>query len=247
MLELLLISAVGAAGYITISTYNTLKAASENVKSRRANIMAVTKKRADLAQRLANIAMRYGDHEKLSQLQISEDFTSIGALMAANQSADQMINRVSHLATAFPDLKANQTYQQLMAQLEQIENDILERRESYNEAVKAYNICRVRFPQSLIANFFNFAEAPYYEVSETGLDELPEFHAGDSEALNALVQRTADRAQELANRLKTTAQSLEQRHTQSLLDTPAADAHSANPTPPSDTPTTPDQPPTAKP
>jgi LemA protein len=58
---------------ITAIIYNGLKARTESVKSSRANIQAV-RKRADLAQRLADIAKSYGDHEKLAQMQISEDY-----------------------------------------------------------------------------------------------------------------------------------------------------------------------------
>ncbi len=101
LLLLLVIFAV-----ISIRCYNRLKVLAEAVRSRRSNILAVTRKRADLASRLVDIANGYGSHEKLAQLQISEDMTSIAALKTANAKADQAIHQVAALAMAFPDLKS---------------------------------------------------------------------------------------------------------------------------------------------
>lgn len=185
-----------------IFLYNRLKILAEAVKSRRANILAVTRKRADLAARLADIASSYGDHEKLTQLHISEDMTSMSGLMSANVKADKMINQVSSLAMAFPDLKANQTFQQLMSQLETIETEVLQRREAYNTTVEAYNGYRVRIPQVLVANACNFEEAPYFEVNAQGLDVLASFNTGDTKSIEALLKRSGERAQQVASQTR---------------------------------------------
>ena len=95
---------------VSIRCYNRLEVLAEAVRSRRSNILAVTRKRADLASRLVDIANGYGSHERLAQLQISENLTSIAALKSVNASADRAIQQVAVLAMAFPDLKANQTF-----------------------------------------------------------------------------------------------------------------------------------------
>ncbi len=181
-----------------VKHYNSLKALAEAVRSRRANILAVTKKRADLAAQLVNIAESYGAHEKVSHFQVSEDLTSIAGLHSVNAKADRIIGQVTAMAQSFPDLKANQTYQQLMRQLEAIETEILARRETYNQAVERYNASRVRLPQALIANACSFQEAPYYETSTDGLDDIATFHTGDTRALEDAMKRAARRAQGLA-------------------------------------------------
>lgn len=181
-----------------IKHYNSLKSLAEAVRSRRANILAVTKKRADLATQLVNIAKSYGSHEKLSHFQISEDLTSIAGLNSMTAKTDRMIGQVTSMAQNFPDLKANQTYQQLMQQLEAIESEILARREAYNQAVERYNASRVRLPQALIANACKFEEAPYYETSSEGLDDIATFHTGDTRALEDVMKRAGRRAQVLA-------------------------------------------------
>ncbi len=184
--------------FVGVRVYNRLKQLAESVRSRRANILAVTRKRADLASRLVDIANGFGSHEKLAQLQVSEDMTSIAGLMRANASANQAISQVSALAMAFPDLKANQTFQQLMLQLEKIETEVLERRETYNHAVEQYNAYRVRLPQAMLAGVCNFEEAPYFETDPSGLETLAEFKTGDTKAVEALVRRAGERARTLA-------------------------------------------------
>ena len=197
MTFLLVILLVGL-GIWGVKQYNGLKSLAEAVRARRANILAVTKKRADLAAQLVNIAESYGSHEKLSHFQISEDLTSIAGLNSANAKADRMIGQVTAMAQNFPDLKANQTFQQLMRQLDAIETEILARREAYNQAVERYNASRVRLPQALIANACQFEEAPYYETNAAGLDEIATFHTGDTKALEEVMKRAGRRAQALA-------------------------------------------------
>lgn len=181
-----------------VKLYNTLKTLAEAVRARRANILAVTKKRADLAAQLVGIAESYGSHEKLSHFQLSEDLTTIAGLNSANIHADRMINQVTSMAQNFPDLKANQTYQQLMKQLETIEGEILQRREAYNQTVERYNVYRVRLPQVFVANVCHFAEAPYFETNAQGLEEIAQFHTGDTQALQDVMKRAGNRAQALA-------------------------------------------------
>ena len=193
LLPLLVVVAV-----ISIRCYNRLKVLAEAVRSRRSNILAVTRKRADLASRLVDIANAYSSHEKLAQLQSSEDITSIAALKSVNAGADRAIHQVAALAMAFPDLKANQTFQQLMLQLEKIETEILQRREAYNQAVEQYNAYRVRLPQSSLAAVCNFEEAPYFETNSSDLDTLAEFKTGDTKAVEAIVRRAGERARTLA-------------------------------------------------
>ena len=186
------------AAVVGVRCYNRLKMLAEAVRSRRSNILAVTRKRADLASRLVDIANGYGSHEKLAQLQVSEDMTSMAAVKSMNASADRAIGQVAALAMSFPDLKANQTFQQLMLQLEKIETEVLQRRETYNQAVEQYNAYRVRLPQAFLANACNFEEAPYFDTDSSGLETLAEFKSGDTKAVEALVRRASERAKTLA-------------------------------------------------
>lgn len=196
-MEWILFIAVIVAAIWAAKNYNYLWRLAEAIRSRRANILVATKKRAHLAQRLVDIARNYGDHEKLSQLQISEDMTTMAGLVSANQKTDVALQHVASLAMAFPELKANETFQQLMSQIAGIESEVMERREGYNNAVETYNAGRAAFPRVLVAKAFRFEPAPYYDISAEGLDTLAEFTTGDTTHISTLLRRAGDRAQEL--------------------------------------------------
>jgi len=66
----------------------------------------------------------------------------------------------------YPDLKANQNFLQLQAQLEGTENRISTERKRFNEAVQSFNTKIRRFPNSLIAGIFGFAQKPYFEADQ---------------------------------------------------------------------------------
>ncbi|MNC85300.1 LemA family protein [compost metagenome] len=69
------------------------------------------------------------------------------------------------LAEAYPDLKTNQTFQQLQTRISSLENAIADRREFYNESVNINNVRIEQFPDSIVAGMFNFKPAPLLEFS----------------------------------------------------------------------------------
>lgn len=197
-MEFLLIVAIVLLVWF-VKIYNSLQRRGNNVKRARADIVAAMKKRLDLAGRLVDIAKSYGEHEKLTQLTSAESMSSISDAMTASRRVDQAINQVSSLAMAYPELKANATYQQLMSQLHDIESDLQNRREGYNAAVSDYNAYRSSLPQALFAGSVGFPEAPFYSVDESGLETLADFSTDDGQMLKATLQRMGGRAQELVS------------------------------------------------
>ncbi|CAA7616495.1 LemA family protein [Magnetospirillum sp. LM-5] len=179
--------------------YNQLQRFGNDVKRARADIMASLKKRLDLAGRLVDITQSYGEHEKFTQLTTAENMSSITDAMVAARKVDQVLNQVSSLAMAYPDLKANATYQQLMSQLHDIESDLQKRREGYNASVSHYNAYRSSLPQTLFASSVGFHEAPFYSVDEAGLEALPDFKTDDGQMLKATLQKMGDKASGLVN------------------------------------------------
>lgn len=166
---------------------------SEGVRRARADVTATMKKRLDIAQRLTDITAQYGEHEKVSHLTIGEMTTDPGAIRSAETSIGHVVSEIRTIASHYPDLKANQTYQLLMSQLDALEERILAARMAYNEAVRVYNTERSEFPQVLIAPHIGFPEAPYYEVDDTGLDRLAEFRTDDGTMLRQGIGRIAAR------------------------------------------------------
>jgi len=169
---------VGALVGWFVSIYNSLQRYGNEVKRCRGDIMASMKKRSDLVGRLLDIARSYGDHEKLTQVTATENMSSV----------------FSGLAMAYPELKANVTYQQLMSQLHEIETNLQTRRETYNAAASAYNSKRSSLPQALFSAAIGFPEASFYAVDDSGLESLPEFQTDDGALLKESLQRMGERA-----------------------------------------------------
>ena len=83
------------------------------------------------------------------------------------------LGRLIAVAENYPDLKANQNFLELQAQLEGTENRIAVARKDFNAAAQRYNVAVRRFPSNLIAGLFGFEKKPYFEASE-GADKAPE-------------------------------------------------------------------------
>ncbi len=204
-MTLILLILIGAAVWLFLS-YNKLRALAENVKRRQANVAASVKKRLDIAQRLADIAAGYGEHEKLAHFTVVEGEANISAANAAAADASRVIGNVQMLANRFPDLKANATYQQLMRQLDEIETAILDRREAYNAAAEGYNATRGSLPHLFYADAMGFSEATYFAVDDDGAERLVEFRTDDGRILRETMGRMATvataHAQTAAGRLR---------------------------------------------
>lgn len=205
-MEIILIVLAVVAAWLFIS-YNKLRQLAEHVKRRQANIAASVKKRHDIAQKLADIASSYGDHEKLTHFTVIEGETGVAEATAAAADASRVIGNVQMLANRFPDLKANAAYQQLMTQLEAIETTILERREVYNEAAQGYNSVRSSLPHLFYASAIGFSEAPYFGVDDEGSEQMAVFRTDDGallrEGMSRMAARAGDAAQTAAERMRT--------------------------------------------
>lgn len=179
MLVLLLI-VIGAVAVWAVMQYNKLQAAMQAIRESLSNLQASMKKRVDLANQVIDIASGYGEHEKLTHVSLSNNI-------------EGAIERVSALAQNYPQLRANETYQTLMAQLERLEQTIFERRENYNQQVKSYNVMRNSFPTVLIAGKLNFDSAPYFDLDDPeALNKVKMFERDDSEALRNVLNKSGD-------------------------------------------------------
>ena len=144
----IIVVVVALAAYI-IKIYNKLQSMMQNIRESFANIQATLKKRLDLSNQIIDIAKDYASGEQMVQLGISGNGVA----------------KVAALAQAFPELKANETYQMLMSQLEKIEGELLNRRENYNAEVKSYNAYKNAFPQVLIASKLSFESVAYFGIA----------------------------------------------------------------------------------
>jgi LemA protein len=186
----LILVAVGA------SSYNNLVRSSQAVNSSWAQVQNVYQRRADLIPNLVNTVSGAANFEKSTLTQITEARASVGQVKVnPNQAPDNQaelekyqhaqaqlssaLSRLLVVVERYPELKANNNFRDLQAQLEGTENRITVERGRFNEAVQTYNTALKRFPTVLYAGMFGFKEKPYFTASE-GAEKPPkvEFNFG---------------------------------------------------------------------
>lgn len=171
-----------------IGIYNKLVTLRNRFKNAYAQIDVQLNRRHDLIPNLVETAKGYMKHERetldavisarnqaasANQAAAShpENAEAIQQVVAAEGALTGALGRLFALAEAYPDLKANQTMQQLMEELSTTENKVAFARQAYNDAVMQYNTYREQFPNNFIAGPFNFAEAELFEVDTPEIRE----------------------------------------------------------------------------
>jgi LemA protein len=166
-----------------IAIYNGLVVARNQFKNAFAQIDVQLQRRYDLIPNLVESAKAYMAHERgtleeviqaRNQAQAAsraaaakpEDGAAIGALGAAEGVLTGALGRFFALAEAYPDLKANQTIQQLMEELSSTENKVAFSRQFFNDSVMSYNNKREQFPNNFIAGPFGFLHAALLEIEK---------------------------------------------------------------------------------
>ena len=134
-----------------------------------AQVDTVLQKRATLIPELVEVTKGYAKHEREALTNIAESRTRTAysqnpAMRSENEKeVARDIRQLLALREAYPDLKANEEFLNLMKQLEIVESEIAEQREAFNNVVKVYNDYVLTFPTSLFAVIFGFAPAEYFD------------------------------------------------------------------------------------
>lgn len=167
--------------------YNTMVQKEEQVASSWSQVENQYQRRADLIPNLVNTVKGAADFEKSTLTQVIEaraKATSIQVdanelnpeqIQKFQQAQEQLSGALSRLLVAverYPDLKANQNFLELQAQLEGTENRIAVERNRFNETVQDYNSYIRKFPQNLIAGMFDFERKGYFEA-QAGSEQAP--------------------------------------------------------------------------
>lgn len=170
-----------------ISAYNGLVAMDENVSTKWAQVETQYQRRSDLIPNLVNTVKGYAVHEQLTlqnviearsqATQVKVDPTNltpeaIAKYQKAQGEIGTALGRLLAITENYPDLKANQNFLELQAQLEGTENRINVARITFNETAQEYNTAIRRFPKSILATSFGFDKRPYFEAQE-GADTAP--------------------------------------------------------------------------
>ncbi|WP_071150309.1 LemA family protein [Bacteroides ndongoniae] len=187
-ITIIIVAIVAVIAVWAISGYNSLVGMDENVSNQWANVETQYQRRADLIPNLVNTVKGYAAHEKETlegviaarsqATQIKLDPTNLTPEKLAEYQKAQgqlatALGKLLAITENYPDLKANQNFLELQAQLEGTENRINVARKNFNDSAKAYNTAIRRFPKNILAGMFGFDKRAYFEAAE-GAEQAPQ-------------------------------------------------------------------------
>ncbi|HZL10920.1 MAG TPA: LemA family protein [Prolixibacteraceae bacterium] len=170
------------------SSYNNMVTMQEGVTAQWSQVENVYQRRADLIPNLVNTVKGYADFEKETLTQVIEarakatsvninadnlDAQSLQKFQSAQSGLSSALSKLMVVVEKYPDLKANQGFLDLQAQLEGTENRITVERKKFNESAQSYNTLIRKFPKNLFAGMFGFEKKAYFEADQ-GAEKAPE-------------------------------------------------------------------------
>lgn len=175
-------------GVIMISPYNKMVQKDEECSKAWANVENAYQRRMDLIPNLVKTVQGAAEYEKGTLTEVIEarakatsvqvdpsNLTeeSLAKFQAAQDQLSSALSRLMVVIERYPELKANENFLELQAQLEGTENRIAVERGKFNEVVNDYNSYIRRFPNNIVAGMFNFEKKGYFKAAE-GADKAPE-------------------------------------------------------------------------
>ncbi len=186
---LILVFILVVAGLALMGNYNRLVRLQQSVDAQWAQVQNVYQRRADLIPNLVNTVAGAANFEKSTLVEITNARASVGRvrldpnkaptdaaqLQQFQEAQGQLSNALSRLLVVserYPELRANQNFLGLQAQLEGSENRIAVERGKFNDVVQSYNTTVRSFPANLIAGMFGFAPRPFFNA-QPGAERPP--------------------------------------------------------------------------
>lgn len=182
------IAIVAVVAIWAVSAYNGLVNFDEGVANKWGDVETQYQRRADLIPNLVNTVKGYAAHEQetlesviaarsnATQIKVDPENLTPEKLAEYQEAQGQVTSALGKLLAItenYPDLKANQNFLELQAQLEGTENRINVARMNFNEATKKYNTAIRRFPKNILAGMFGFEKRSYFE-SQDGAETAPQ-------------------------------------------------------------------------
>ena len=183
----ILLIVIGSARSVSTS-YNSMVTMNEGVTAQWSQVENVYQRRSDLIPNLVSTVKGYADFEKETLTQVIEarakatqvtvdpsklDAQSIQSFQNAQSGLSSALGRLMVVVEKYPELKANQGFLDLQAQLEGTENRITVERQKFNQTAQEYNTFIRIFPKNIFAGMFGFEKKAYFEA-EKGAAKAPE-------------------------------------------------------------------------
>jgi LemA protein len=185
----LIIALVAAHGLTGCGTYNRLVALEQTVNKKWADVQSVYQRRADLIPNLVNTVSGAANFEKSTLTEVTNARASVGRVQldpnkaptdaatlqqfqAAQGQLSNALSRLLVVVEQYPELKANQNFLSLQAQLEGTENRISVERNNFNSAVQEYNTALSTFPTNMLNKMFGFQPRPFF-TAQPGAEKAP--------------------------------------------------------------------------
>jgi len=169
-------------------SYNNMVTMQEGVTAQWSQVENVYQRRSDLIPNLVNTVKGYADFEKETLTQVIEarakatsvninpdklDAQSLQNFQNAQSGLSSALSKLMVVVEKYPDLKANQGFLDLQAQLEGTENRITVERQKFNQSAQTYNTFIRTFPKNVFAGMFGFEKKAYFEA-EKGAEKAPQ-------------------------------------------------------------------------
>lgn len=169
-------------------SYNNMVTMQEGVTAQWSQVENVYQRRSDLIPNLVSTVKGYADFEKETLTQVIEarakatavninpdklDAQSLQNFQNAQSGLSSALSKLMVVVEKYPELKANQGFLDLQAQLEGTENRITVERQKFNQTAQAYNTFIRTFPKNIFAGMFGFEKKAYFEA-EKGAEKAPQ-------------------------------------------------------------------------
>jgi LemA protein len=170
-------------------TYNGLVTSEENVNKKWADVQGAYQRRTDLIPNLVSTVKGYAKFKQETLIKVIEqranatktninvdpaklDANTLAQFQKTQDALGSSLSKLMVVVEKYPDLKANQNFLQLQAQLEGTENRINVERRNFNESVQIFNSSLRSFPTNILAGMFGFSKKPYFEA-QAGAENAP--------------------------------------------------------------------------
>ena len=185
---IILVAVIAALAMWVISAYNGMVKMDESVSTAWSNVENQYQRRTDLIPNLVNTVKGYAAHEKetfeavvsarskATQMTVDPENLTPEKLQEYQKAQGEIgaaLGRLLAITENYPELKANENFKELQAQLEGTENRISVERRNFNEVARTYNTSIRTFPKSILAGMFGSDKRPYFEAEE-GANKAPE-------------------------------------------------------------------------